>query len=491
MRGRISLGGRTLREHAARGTLVNAVFMIALSSLGLLKGFVLAAFISREDYGVWGILVVALGTLLWLKQAGIGDKYIQQSDADQEAAFQKAFTLELIFTTGFTLLLLAALPVVAFVYGQPKILAPGLVVIAVLPAGIFQAPLWIYYRKMEFVRQRALQAVDPIVGFVVTIGLAIAGAGYWALAIGLVAGAWSAAIAAVASSPFRLRLRYDSGSLRSYAQFSWPLLVAGGASVVLAQSSVLATESHLGLAGVGALTLASTVAFFTDRVDQIVTGTLYPALCAVADRVDLLFESFVKSNRLALMWAMPFGFGLTLFAPDIVHFVIGEEWRPAVILLQVFGAGAAIGHIGFNWDAYFRARGETRPMAVVAVASMTTFLAIGIPLLFAYGLSGLAAGVAAQTLVSVIVRGVYLARLFSGFGLLRHAARAIAPTIPAVGVVLLVRLVEPTERTLAVAAGELVLYLGITAILTWMLEAPLLREAGGYLRAQAAEPAAV
>ena len=33
---------------------------------------------------------------------------------------------------------------------------------------------------MEFVRQRLLQAVDPIVGFVVAVALAVAGAGYWA-----------------------------------------------------------------------------------------------------------------------------------------------------------------------------------------------------------------------------------------------------------------------------------------------------------------------
>ena len=41
---------------------------------------------------------------------------------------------------------------------------------------------------------------------------------------------------------------------------------------------------------------------------------MYPAICAVQDRLELLRESFVKSNRLALMWAMPFGVGIALFA---------------------------------------------------------------------------------------------------------------------------------------------------------------------------------
>ena len=64
---RFDLGGRSLREHAARGTVINALFMIALSSLALVKGFIVAVFLDRADYGVWGIVVVCLTTLLWLR----------------------------------------------------------------------------------------------------------------------------------------------------------------------------------------------------------------------------------------------------------------------------------------------------------------------------------------------------------------------------------------------------------------------------------------
>ena len=36
---------------------------------------------------------------------------------------------------------------------------------------------------------------------------------------------------------------------------------------------------------------------FTDSVDQLITGALYPAICAVRDRTEVLYESLVKSNR--------------------------------------------------------------------------------------------------------------------------------------------------------------------------------------------------
>jgi O-antigen/teichoic acid export membrane protein len=479
---RLLLGGRTLREAAARGTAVNAAFLIGLSALGLVRGFVLAGLLTQSDYGVWGVIVVALGTVLLFRQVGIGDRYIQQDEPDQERAFQVAFTLEAAVLAVFTVIVAIAVPIAALAYGTPEIVVPGLVMLAVLPAGALQAPLWAHYRAMDYLRQRAIQALDPIVGFVVAVGLAIAGAGYWSFVVGVIAGVWATAIAAVATSPFRLRLRWERGALRRYASFSWPLLVASGAGVLTIQAAMLATTRELGLAAAGAVALAATISQFSDRVDQIVSGALYPAICAVQDRLDLLYESFVKANRLSLMWAVPFGLGVTLFAEDLVAFGIGERWRDAVPLLQAFGAIAAGAHLGFNWDGYFRARGDTRPMAVHGVVLMVVFLGAGLPLLLSEGLDGLAWGLAASAAAGLVCRAWYLRRLFPAFNMLAHAARAIAPAAPAVAAVLGARWLVGGDRSLARALAELTLYLAVAVAATWRLERPLLREAAGYVR---------
>ena len=481
---RFDLRGRSLREHTARGSLINTAFLVALSTLGLIRGFVLAGFLLASDYGVWGLATGALLIVSAVQQMGIGDRYLQQDEADQEAAFQKAFSLLVLAAAGAMAASLVVLPLFAVIYGEPKILLPGLVLTVNYMSIPFQLPIWFHYRRMDFVRQRTLQAVDPVVGFLVAVGLAVAGAGYWALFGGAIAGLWAAAAAASWHRPYPYRWRYDRGTMRSYWSFSWPLVVAGLGGVVIAQASFIATNAHLGVAAVGALTLASTVTLFTDRVDALMTGTLYPAIVAVKDRKDVLYESFVKSNRLALMWAVPFGFGLSLFCGDLVDFLIGEKWALAVPLLEVFGVVAALGHIGFNWNAYFRAIGDTRPVAIAAGAAAVTFLVVGIPGLLLWDLRGLAAGVAAQMVAHVACRAWFLSRLFEDFGFLRHAARAIVPSLPAVALVLGARVLESGQRTVTMAAAELFLYLICTALATFLIEGRLLREAVRYLRAR-------
>ena len=478
--------GGALRSRAARGAVVNALFMIGLAGLTLTRGFVVAIFVGSVAYGLWGILMVSLGTLVQLRDIGIGDKFIQQDEEDQVEAFQKAFTMELVVALGSMVVLGALLPVFAVIYGRTDFIGPALVVLLMLPAMAFAAPVWIYYRQMRFVRQRLMQAIDPVVGFVVTVVLAAAGAGVWAFVLGAVAGAWSLAAVAVASSPVPLRLRYDRGTLRSYVRFSWPLLMAGASVVVLAQSSAIATNAHLGIAALGAVALAANITQFTTRVQWLVEAALYPAVCAVKDRADLLRESFLKSNRLGMMWGMPFGIGLALFVSDLVEFGIGDEWRPAIELLQISGVVAALAQVCFNWDAYFRALGNTRPIAIHGWAAAITFLVVGIPLLLAFDLRGLALGIAAQAAAALAVRLFYVKRLFGDLHLLRHALSGLLPVIPGTAIVLLLRVLETGDRTLVQALVELVLFVGVTALATWRADGALLREFRGYLRREGA-----
>ncbi len=336
---------------------------------------------------------------------------------------------------------------------------------------------------MRFVRQRALESIDPIVSTIVMIALAVAGYGYWSLIVGVLAGSICGAIAAIVTCPYPLRLRYDGGTLREYFRFGWPLLVSSASGLVVVQGAVIVGNYTVGLAGVGAIGLAGIVARFADRVDQIVSLTIYPAVCAVKDRTALMFEAFVKSNRLALMWGLPFGVGLALFASDLVDHVLGPSWQAAEPLLVAFGLILGFGQVAFNWTLFMNAVGNTRPMAIEGGFIVAVFAVVTAPAMILYGLDGYVIGMVATLLVQLALRGYFLRKLFVGFRILPHLVRAMAPCVPAVAAVLAVRALSGGgERSLGQAVGELVLYIAVTVIATLAFERRLLSEIVGYLR---------
>jgi O-antigen/teichoic acid export membrane protein len=481
----------SLRVRTARGTIINGLFLTMVNGLAMTRGFVVAAFLTTAEYGVWGTLVAVVATLQILKQVGIGDKYVQQDDSDQRLAFQLAWTFEICVGVVFAALGAGLVVIASHAYGTPEIVAPGLVLLIAFPVQSLQFPLMWFYRRMEFTRQRTLQAFDPIVAFVVTIGLAIAGAGYWAIVVGTVVGSVSAAIAALIYRPYPLRWRFDRGRVREYVGFSGPLFVSGLAAVVTANGLVAAGEATVGLAGLGIIAVCAQVSQFADRAGRAITDTMYPAIAAVKDRADLLLEAFITSNRLALMWAVPFGAGVAIFSEDLLTRVLGSEWSPGVELLQGTAIALAIHHIGFNWTAFYRARGETGPIGIAGAVGIVTFLAVVLPLLLTEGLQGLAIGVCAAELVQTPMRLLFLRRIFPAFKALRYLARAVVPSIlPVLAVLGLRTITEQDDRDLLVAAGEALLYLAMTIGCTWALEKSLLREVVGYVRGKAPVPVA-
>lgn len=473
---------KDLRGRTARGTLLNSGYQVGLTGLGLVQRLVVAAFLTRADFGLWSVILTILVNLGWLKDLGIGDKYIQQSDDDQELAFQQAFTLELYSSIAFFFLFVLLLPLWALAYGHPQLILPGVIAAVAAPLNAFQMPSLIPYRRMEYGRQRRLTSVAAVVSFVVTVGTAIAGAGYWCFIIGALTGSIAGGIVCTVTSPYRLRLRADRQIARSYLSFSWPLVAAGLSRLVLVQGSLLVANYTVGLSGVGVIGIVIAVVSFADRVDGLVSQTIYPAICAVAHRMQLLEEVFLKSNRVALMWAVPFATGLALFAADLITYVLGEKWRPAEGLLVVIALSVGINQVAFNWMMFHRALNKTRPILVASVFGLVVFLGLVIPGMFAWGLAGYGVAFVGSTLVQIAVRTYYMRELFHDFAVLRHSLRALAPTVPPAALVLLIRLLAGGDRTLARAIGELAVYIAGSVLCTVLLERALVTELFGYFR---------
>jgi O-antigen/teichoic acid export membrane protein len=232
---------------------------------------------------------------------------------------------------------------------------------------------------------------------------------------------------------------------------------------------------------VGAIALATGIAVFADRAAQIINQTIYPAVCAVVSRRDLLAELFVKSNRMALMWAVPFGVGLALFSDDLVHFVLGERWRPAAGLIAAFGLTCALGQVAFNWTVFQRALNDTRPLFVGAVINIGVFAVVSVPLILWLGLPGYAAGFAATNTVQVAIRAFYMRRLFGGFRAIVQLGRAIAPTVPAAALILGWRAIDDSGYSASLTVGEVAAYAAAVLAFTMVFERKLIREILAYI----------
>jgi O-antigen/teichoic acid export membrane protein len=470
-----------LRSRTVHGVLINALFMGGAEALVLAQGLIVTVLLGPRSIGLYGIVTTTAITVAALRRVGIDEAFVAQRESDQEAEFRRAFTLELIVGVTFSLVLIAAAPVVALLYGNGRLLWLTIAVAYLPTAFALQAPTWIFFRRMDFLRVRTLQVLVPVITFCVTVPLAALGAGVWSLVIGPAVGNTVAVVAGIVVSPYRLSLQFDRQARDRYFRFSWPVFAAAASVLLVQQGQMLAFTLHGGLRAAGYITLAVTLTRYADRADQIIATTIYPAICVVRDQIGTLREIFETSNRVALMWVLPFCAGFILFSPDLVQFGLGHKWHPAVPLLQGLAGAAAIQQLGYNWFSFYRARGDSGRQAVEAVVSTAAFLGLAVPALLVWGTWGFIGGRLAGALLVLAVRRHYVRRLL-GVELLAMAWRAAVPVAIATLAVLGLRLLVWTgRRTLVQALAEVVVFLAVIAAVTWSTEHRLVRDLLGQV----------
>jgi O-antigen/teichoic acid export membrane protein len=477
-----------LRRRTLRGTLVTAAFLAGIDGLVLVQGLVVTRLLGPREIGLYGVVSTTVISLIALKRVGIDELFVQQDQDDQEREFQYAFTLELGLAAAMCLIIGALSPVVAAVYRDHRLLAL-MASLAYLPiAFALQAPLWVFFRRMDYRRQRSLQAIQPVVGFAVTVPLAAAtDLGVWSLVVGQVAGYVVAVAATVRVTPYRLALRYDRQVAARYLRFSAPIVLTIVAALVIAQGQILIIKLHDGLAAAGFITLAVTVTRYIDRADQIVTATIYPAICAIQGQRRALEEMYLKSNRATLLWVLPYAVGVVLFAPDLVHFVLGHSWAPAAVLLQGLAIVGAITQLGFNWFSFFRAHGNTRPPAVEAVAGAVAFLVLVPAGLWLDGFHGFVLGRIAAALVPCAVRGLFVRRLLPDVRYRHIVAPTLIPILVATAAPLALRAsLWGSHRALGQAVAEAALFCVVYSVMALRRERALVGELLGALRGRGA-----
>ena len=478
----------SLREATARGGVVNAAFLSGAEALVLVQGLLATALLGPDAIGLYGIVTTTAMTIVALRRVGIDEAFVQERASDEEAEFQRAFTVELALAIVAALAIAACAPVLAALYDDERLL-PLTLAVSYLPlAFALQAPQWIFFRRMDYVRLRALQAIVPLGTVAVTVPLLLAGVGVWALVIG----------PAVRERAGRARRAARS---RRTGCGCGPIATRPGATCASRGRSSSARRPRCWSRRGRSPSSGSTRAWprpagsrWRRRSPATSTGptmilatTVYPAIVRVRDRQPVLEETFVKSNRLALMWAFPFGAGLALFGADLVEFVLGDEWEPAVVLIGGLAVATAVQQLGYNWFAFYRARGEPWPQAVESGAFAGAFAAFAVPGALLGGSWWFVAGRMVCTFCALggaaRVRAPAAARASRLSSL---AWRGAAPVLIATAPVLAVRgALWGGERTAAQAIAELVLWLAVLALATRRLERGLLSELLGYLRVPA------
>ncbi len=373
---------------------------------------VLARLLTPEDFGIVAAAMVVISFGQAIADAGLGKTLVQRRDA-LEASADVAFWLALAVSLLLGTVLVVVAPRIASFFDDARIASVVRILALQVPlAGLAAVPIALLQRNLAFRELFWVRLLTSGLPALASIPMALAGAGYWALVAGAVAGQALQCIVLWWRSHWRPRPRVDTITARELMRFGrWTAL-----SAVFAWCygwlDALFVARYLGPHDMGLYRIGNT---FVTIVFGLAFAPLLPVLYSLfsrsGHRTERVGAALMATARTIVLLSLPAAALLALFSASIQEHVFGPKWVGLAPVLALLAIGQGVAWlVGVNGEAY-RAIGRPDIEVLAMGLGLLAYIA-GYALAIRFGLVVFVAARAGLVLVGLALH-VYVAnRLF-------------------------------------------------------------------------------
>ncbi len=367
--------GQSLKQRTARTLKWNTIDRVSQQVALAVIGVVLANLLSREDYGLTGVIAMFQAFAIVFVDSGFGAALLQKKETD-ERDYSTVFWFNIAVAVGIYIILWFAAPLIADFFRSERLVLLSRVMFLsfILNAlGIVQTNRLM--KQME-VRQIALSNLAGLaVSGAVGIWLAVTGWGVWALvwqtvSLAFVKTAWL--WLAVRWRPVWVFSRESMRSIRRVGMgvFSSSLLN----TFFLNLYTFVIGRWSLGMLGV--YTQADKWSKMgTASLSQIITATFVPLLSRFQDNAAEFVRYVRRVDRFAALTVVPLMAGLAMIATPLFHTLFGTKWDDAIPLFQILSLRGVFIIFISVYNNYLLAAGRAGSLVVVETVKDVTMLA--------------------------------------------------------------------------------------------------------------------
>lgn len=434
-RGRLSafLSGDELAEKVLRGGLWVSLALGVDKVLGLARSVVLARLLFPEDFGLMGVVMVALVGLEVFTNATTGiEMAIVQHRRVDERLLNTAWTISIIRGIALSFLLFFSAPLFAAFFHRGE-LTPLLKAASVVffISGLKNVGFVLLQREMDFRRRTLLRVWTNGMGTLVAVILAFILRNVWALVIAYIIESLIGTVGSYFVHPFRPHLAFDPICARQLFWFAKFIFIEGIMVYLTTQGDDVVVGKALGMEALGFYTLAYMVVNVFKSFGKISWEVAFPAYSKVQEDKGELGAYYSKALKGALFLALPLAGLLFGFAPEIVEVVYGAKWLPAVLPIRVFCFLGGFMAIGAVIGPLFPGIGRPDILLKIKLWDFSVMAGLIFPSVKYLGVTGAALAVTVAYLVNVGLHIHFLGQVLPGIrrGILKGISHPLTSTL--------------------------------------------------------------
>jgi len=332
----VSAQGPSVEHLIRRGVGWKAFSQITVQLFRVIVGIVLARLLTPADYGLAGMTLVFAAYVLVFADLGLGAAIVQRTNllrGDLSTAFWTSVASGLAFTV---IGLAIAWPASRF-FHEPS-LTPLFAAMSTtfLITSLGATHRAVLERSLEFRSLEVRTVTATTLGGCAGIGLALAGAGAWAIVGQYLCWAVVSTLLLWVLAPWHPSLEFSWASLRRLVGFSGSVL---GNRLVYVSGDATTNAligRFLGASSLGLYSAATNLALIPlSRLSMPVAEVLFPGFSRMQHDRRRIADLWLQSLPYLATATMPALIGLVVIAPDFVPLLLGRHWQGAVPVVQV------------------------------------------------------------------------------------------------------------------------------------------------------------
>jgi O-antigen/teichoic acid export membrane protein len=406
---RLTAGGSTAEQAIQSGIWVAGI-NVADRILQLLKVIILARLLSPAAFGLLGIALLTIAALRQFSKLGFDEALIQHEDDDVDAYLNTAWVMKIIRGFGIAVVAFLAAPYLAAFFGEPQA-EPIIRVVGISPLILsLQNPAVMYFQKnLNFHKEFVYQVGGRLVDLTVAVVIALIFGSVWALVAGIVAMNFVKFVISYGIHEYRPNIEFNFAYGKEMFGFGKWLLVSAILVFLYGQGDDAFVGWFFAAGSLGVYQLAYRFSNApATEVTHVISRVAFPTLSKVQNDTEKLREGFRRAVQLSTTVAFPMAAGIAAVAPQFVSVVLGDQWRPAIPVMQVLAVWGGIRAFGANVGSVYKSVGRPDISAGIQATKTGAIAIIIYPAAEWFGLVGVASAIVLSSFVTTPINIYYV-----------------------------------------------------------------------------------
>jgi len=301
----------------------------------------LARLLTPEEFGLMTAVLVVVDLSAIFVFIGIGPAIVQLPHLTKDhlsTGFITSFLLSLVVQV----VIWMGAPLIASFFGALELVPMLRIASFIFPIrGLSIVAISVMRRELLFKDIIRVDVLAYIVGFApVAIGLALMGAGTWALIIAYIVNATITTTCYLFIRPPRGLLTWRTGALIELLRFGSGSTLARLASYFGSSADNLIVGRLLGIRALGLYgraygVMMSVIKISTGMIDKI----LFPTMAKVQNDPRRLQKGYRDAQTAVVLSILPVSAFLIALAPETIALMLGSQWMEVTPVFQILAAG--------------------------------------------------------------------------------------------------------------------------------------------------------